>query len=338
MLTSPRQGRTPDTDVSAVRLSIVVVNWNTRDLLLRLLGQLLPAGAPPRSFEVVVVDNASSDDSVAATSAAFPADRFPQVRLLAAERNGGFAYGVNRGITAARGDWLLLLNTDTDVDPAAIERFVDAAERHADGGVFGPRITDEHGRTQPSTWRRHGALRPLFDAIGFARLLDRRTAAAAETRVDCVSGCVFLLRRAALQRAGGMDERFFMYFEEADLCERIRRAGFAAWYLPSTAFVHAGGLSAGQARERTFLAFRESCLLYHAAWHGRATTEWVRACNLLGAALRWLLLAALHPVDRGRRRRLHGAAVRMLARPGLVRELCARPRLVPAVPPAPSRS
>lgn len=326
MLTSAQSSRTPSAPVPAPRLSIVVVNWNTRDLLLALLGQLLPAGGPPLSAEIVVVDNDSADDSVDAASKAFPA-----ARILRAPRNGGFAYGVNHGIAEARGEWILLLNTDTVVRWDEIERLLAEADKHPDGGIYGPRITDEHGNAQSSAWPRHGVLRPLFDALGLARWLDRRNAPSAATTVDCVSGCVFLVRREALARAGGMDERFFMYFEEADLCERVRRQGFRIWYLPSTSFVHQGGLSAGQAARRTFLAFRESCLLYHAAWHGRLLTEWVRACNLLGSLLRWLGCWLLLPLDRRGRRHLHGAAVAMLLRPGLVRDLCARPRIVPEV-------
>jgi GT2 family glycosyltransferase len=312
--------------VQGPRLSIVVVNWNTRDLLLRLLRQLLPAEDPRADTEVVVVDNDSSDGSADAASAAFPT-----AVVVRSGRNGGFAFGVNRGIAHARGDWILLLNTDTEIAKGAIARFVDEAAAHGDGGVFGPCITDERGTPQPSSWPDHGVLRPLFDALGLARWLDRRTAPAAAGAVDCVSGCVFLIRRAALAAAGAMDERFFMYFEEADLCRRVRRAGFAVRFQPATAFVHHGGLSAGQAAERTFLAFRESCLLYHAAWHGRLLTEWVRACLLLGGLLRWAALALLFPLDRAGRRRLHGAAVRMLLRPALVGELCRRARIVPAV-------
>ncbi|MGE3174347.1 MAG: glycosyltransferase family 2 protein [Planctomycetota bacterium] len=302
-------------------LSIVVVNWNTRELLLRLLAQLAPSAAA--ATEVIVVDNASSDGSADAAERAFPG-----ARLVRAPENGGFAYGVNRGIAAARGEWILLLNTDTDVDRAELDRFVAEAAAVPAGGVFGPRIVDEHGAVQSSTWRRHGLWRPLLDALGFARLLDGAAPPQGTAEVDCVSGCVFLIRRAALEQTGALDERFFMYFEEADLCARVRAAGFGVFHLPATAFVHAGGLSATQAAERTFLAFRESCLLYHARWHGRLGTEWVRACLLLGTALRWTAMALL---GRAARRRLHGAALRRLLRPGLVRELCARPRRVPAV-------
>ncbi len=137
MLTSAQSSRTPSAPVPAPRLSIVVVNWNTRDLLLALLGQLLPAGGPPLPAEIVVVDNDSADDSVDAASKAFPA-----ARILRAPRNGGFAYGVNHGIAEARGEWILLLNTDTVVRWDEIEP------------------TDLHRHTQ------HG-MRALLEAAGF---------------------------------------------------------------------------------------------------------------------------------------------------------------------------
>ena len=186
--------------------------------------------------------------------------------------------------------------------------------------------------------RTPGAIHPVArrnwetgrDALFLGRLAESAQPNGAGD-VDCVSGCVFLIRRAVLAETGGFDERFFMYFEEADFCERVRGAGHRVRFLPETAFVHEGGLSAAQSAERTFVAFRESTLLYHAAWHGRLMTEWVRLCLLLGVTLRlcaWSVLAAL-----GRRNRagLYGSAFGMLVRPGLVGALCRRPREVPAI-------
>jgi N-acetylglucosaminyl-diphospho-decaprenol L-rhamnosyltransferase len=303
------------------RLSIVIVNWNTRALLLRLLGELLPEGGPPMACEVIAVDNASSDDSAAAAAAAFPA-----AIVLRQPVNGGFAYGVNRGVEQARSEWVLLLNTDTEVSQAAITAFVAEAEKQPGAAVFGPRIVDERGAVQHSVWGRHRPWRHLLDALGLARLLDRAPRPGGAVDVDCVSGCVFLIRRIALERVGCFDERFFLYFEEADFCERVRRAGMRVRWLPATSFVHRGGLSAVQAAMRTFVAFRESCLLYHAAWHGRVATEFVRGCLLLASLLRMPLLRLAGRRDRAR---LHAAAVRYLCRPRLVKQLCRRARAVP---------
>ena len=298
-------------------LSIVVVNWNTRELLLRLLAKL------PPSAEVLVVDNASTDGSAEAAARAFP-----EAIVMPQPHNGGFAYGVNRGLERARGQWILLFNTDADGSWNEIDRFVAAAAREADAAVFGPKIVDEHGNVQTSAWRAHLPRHALPEAL----FLDRFGAHAqpvVATDVDVVSGCVFLIRRAVLAKVGGFDERFFMYFEEADFCARVRRAGWLVRWLPDGSFVHAGGLSAGQAAQRTFLAFRESRLLYHAAWHGRLLTEWVRACLLLGVLLRLVMWCVLALLGRRHRVKLYAAATVMLARPGLVGELCRRPREIP---------
>ena len=305
-------------------LSIVVVNWNTRDLLLALLARL--ATAPTLPHEVLVVDNQSADDSVAAVR-----ERFPAVVLLPQPKNGGFAYGVNRGLERAQGRWILLLNTDAEADWEQLARFVAAAEREPHAAVFGPRITDEHGIVQRSTWRHHRPAHCLPQALGLGRLLpDPMPTAAAD--VDCVSGCVFLLRAELLGSVGGFDERFFMYFEEADYCRRVQAAGHRIRWLPDASFVHEGGLSAAQSARRTFVAFRESCLLYHAAWHGRLATEYVRACLVLGCLLRLLLWCGLALLGRRHRVGLYAAALRTLLRPGQVGELCRRPRELPSLP------
>ncbi|MBM4059511.1 MAG: glycosyltransferase [Planctomycetes bacterium] len=308
-------------------LSIVVVNWNTRDLLLALLGRLLPD--PPLPCELIVVDNDSGDGSAAAARAAFPA-----AIVLPQPRNGGFAYGVNRGLERARGRWVLLLNTDAEATWPALQALLAAADREPGAAVFGPRIVDECGRGQRSTWQQHLPRHYLPRALGLDLLVSARAPAAAAD-VDNVSGCVFLIRGAVLREVGGFDERFFMYFEEADFCERVRAAGHRVRWLSEPCFVHAGGLSAAQAAERTFVAFRESCLLYHAAWHGRGWTEWVRACLVLGMLLRWCVWAVAALVGRRDRAGLYAAALRRLARPGCVGELCRRPREVPDLRGAP---
>ncbi|MBL8754891.1 MAG: glycosyltransferase family 2 protein [Planctomycetes bacterium] len=302
-------------------LSIVVVNWNTRELLLGLLRRLFTAPALP--FEVLVVDNQSADDSVARAQA-----EFPQAIVLPQPKNGGFAYGVNRGLERARGRWILLLNTDAEASWDDLAKFVAAAEQEPGVAVFGPRIVDEHGTTQRSTWQRHLPRHYLPQALFLGRFTEAPLPQRAED-VDCVSGCVFLIRADVLPQVGGFDERFFMYYEEADFCGRVRAAGHRVRWLPDASFLHVGGLSAAQSAMRTFVAFRESCLLYHAQWHGRPWTEWVRACLVLGMALRlvaWLVAGLLGKKSRAP---LYWAGLKPLLRPGHVGELCRRPREVP---------
>ena len=114
-----------------VRVSIVIVNWNTRDLLLGLLGSLLPDGSPAAGTEVIVVDNQSQDGSVEAAH-----ELFPHAHVVAETHNFGFAHGVNRGIAVARGEWVLLLNTDAEADPKTIAALVAEADLHPDAAIF----------------------------------------------------------------------------------------------------------------------------------------------------------------------------------------------------------
>ncbi|MBL8730564.1 MAG: glycosyltransferase family 2 protein [Planctomycetes bacterium] len=303
-------------------LSILIVNWNTRDLLLALLGRLFPT---PMPCEVIVVDNQSGDDSVAAARAAFPA-----AIVLAEPKNGGFAYGVNRGLERANGRWVLLLNTDAEASWTEIERFLAAAETHPDAAVFGPCVVDEHGRPQRTTWKRHLPRHALTEALFLDGLFPER-APTTDTEIDCVSGCVFLIRRSMLERIGGLDERFWMYYEEEDFCERVRQAGSHVRWLPAARFVHYGSFSANLAAEKTFLAYFESRLLYHAAWHGRFWTEWVRACLLVGHSIRLVGWCGMALLGRRHRVRQYRKLVGRLLRPGLIGALCRQPRQVPPV-------
>lgn len=316
----------PAANTATIDLSIVIVNWNTKELLLQLLPQLRPPVAARYHIEVIVVDNASGDGSGDAVR-----EHHPEVQLLPQTQNGGFAFGVNRGAAAARGRYAMLLNSDTDVQWAAIERFLADADAQPDGMVFGPRVTDENGNVQLTAWM---AARPIDYWFGAVIPNFNRPAPGPidqDHEVDCVSGCAFLIRRDALERLGGLDERFFMYFEEADYCQRVRQVGGAVWFLPGATFVHHGGLSANKAKKRTFLALQESCLLYHVVWHGRWATECVRLALLCGFALRLCCALLLRLVGRGQRLGLFWAAVMLLSRPGLVAALARRPRLVPTL-------
>ncbi|MBK8095782.1 MAG: glycosyltransferase family 2 protein [Planctomycetes bacterium] len=312
----------------APELSIVIVNWNTRELLLALLGQLFTSAAGA-GVEVIVVDNDSADGSVAAAQQAFP-----RAIVLPQQKNGGFAYGVNRGIEAASGAWILLLNTDTEVTWPALDAFVATARRHPKAAICGPRIVNDDGSLQRSVWRRH-LPRDYLPFVARFRAAAREILGAQP--VDNVNGSVFLIRRTALQQLGALDERFFMYFEEADLCERARRAGMEVMYLPEQTFVHAGGLSSkGSAKLRTYLAFKESCLLYHAQWHGRAWTEFIRFWLWAGLWPRLFAALLLTAIGRGPKPGVFWAGLKLLSRPGLVGELCRRPRQVLAVGAGPS--
>ncbi|HHI80083.1 MAG TPA: glycosyltransferase family 2 protein [Planctomycetes bacterium] len=288
-------------------ISLVIVNWNTKDLLLGLLQSLDPESSGwKRPVEVLVVDNDSSDGSVEAVREAYP-----WVHLLPQKENLGFAGGVNRGLERARYPWVCLVNTDVVARPEAFEALLEYAERHPEAGVVGPRILNEDGSLQNSFRRFPSIWMQVCLSLWFHRLAPNSPLLNGErysgTRfeqpapVDYVSGCLFLMRRDLIDKIGGLDEGFFMYFEETDFCQRTWKAGYEVHYAPVSTFAHHAGASAKKARKRTFLAFRRSQIRYMKLHKGRFAAFWMRLAMMLFLLLRvpvWLLLS-LMPGERG---------------------------------------
>ncbi len=232
-----------------------MVNWNTRDLTLACLTSLYENTTQTR-FEVILVDNGSADGSADAI-----AQHFPKVRLLREHDNHGFAKANNIAAQVADGDYLLLLNTDTVVQPGAIDALFGFAERNPAAGIWGCRTVFGDGTLNPSSaW---GKITP-WSAVTFASGLKKTFAKTAffnpegiggwlrdsERQVDIVSGCVFLIKRAFWNQLGGFDLTFFMYGEEADLCARARDVGAKPMITPTAQFVHYGGGSAIRAADQ----------------------------------------------------------------------------------------
>jgi N-acetylglucosaminyl-diphospho-decaprenol L-rhamnosyltransferase len=238
-------------------LSIIIANWNTAALLKNCLASI------PSAVEVIVVDNASTDDSVTMV-----AHDFPRVRLIRNSENAGFARANNQGWRASAHEFVLFLNSDTLVPPDALRQLVEFMRVHSDAGVCGPRLARADNSTQPFAFG--GDPTPAYLLRrGFARLILHRTLHDWETRepqsVDWVSGACSLVRHAALERVGGWDEKFFMYFEDNELCLRLRRAGWKIFYNPHVTITHLGGASLVQNKTRT--QFYDASLRYFYAKH-----------------------------------------------------------------------
>lgn len=228
-------------------VSILVVSYNTRDMTLACLESV--ARETRLSHEVIVLDNDSTDGSAEAIAA-----RFPDLALIRPGRNLGFAAGNNRAAAAARGEFLLLLNPDTEVLDGAIDRLVAVARAHPGAGIWGGRTLFADGRLNPSSVRADFTPFSLFcQAVGLARLFPHSPRLNAEDYggwrrdtprgVDVVSGCFLLIDHALWQRLGGFDEWFTMYGEETDLCLRARALGAAPLFSPEPVIVHHGGAS-----------------------------------------------------------------------------------------------
>lgn len=311
-LSGGRPTRTP--------LSVILVSWNTRDLTLAALGSFLPAR--DSSTEVIVVDNASTDGSANAIEAAFPS-----VRVVRNDRNVGFAAGVNMGVRISRHPLLLLLNPDTRVLGDALSRLVDYADAHPQVGIVGPRVLNEDGSLQASRFRFPSLLNQLLSAtylyqlVPGSRFFNRERLGGREAMrpeaVDAVSGCCFLVRRSVLDRVGLLDEDYFMYAEETDLCYRAWQAKFEVHFVPTATIVHVGGGSSRLASRRSFLEYRRSILRFFHKHRGPIPTQAARALLLLFLVARlpyWTIRARRGP-DReaaATRVALHRAGVRFL--------------------------
>ena len=250
-------------------LSIVIVSFNARADLERCLTSL--AAAPPRmDHQVIVVDNASADGA-----ADMVEQRFPGVRLLACASNLGFARANNLGIRVATGRLVLLLNPDTIVPEGAIDRLCQRLDARPDAAAIGPRLVDLDGRVEMSCGPMPSALGEAWQkavgalhARGVGPVVRRVEAnARAERSVAWVSGACLLVRRADAERAGLFDERFFLYWEDADFCASLRALGREVLFSPVAEVVHARGRSAATDRRRVKDAYRRGQLAFYAKHH-----------------------------------------------------------------------
>jgi N-acetylglucosaminyl-diphospho-decaprenol L-rhamnosyltransferase len=245
-------------------LSIIIVSWNTRDLLTYLLTSLC-AESGELAVQIIVVDNASTDDS-----AAMVAERFPQVVLICNQDNIGYARANNQGIRQASGRYVLLLNSDVVLTSGALTGLVDFMDIHLGVGACSPRLLTADGAPQAYAFGSDPSLLYLLRR-GLNRLIRNRPlhnwAVDAVQHVDWVSGACLLLRREALAQVQGLDEAFFMYFEDVDLCLRIRQQDWRICYVPDLEVTHLGGQSLQQnpaARQ----AYQQSLRYFYARHYG----------------------------------------------------------------------
>jgi GT2 family glycosyltransferase len=240
-------------------LSICIVNWNTRELLRACLHSLYRY-PPDEPFEVIVVDNASTDGSAEMVRQAFP-----QVILIANSENRGYAHGNNQAIQRARGEFILLLNPDTEVQAGTLQRAIDFLQAHPEVGAIGAKQLFPDGRVQPSVRGFPTPRNLLFEVLGLARLCPHSRLFAAYRMhwftydrpmpVDQPMGTFLMVRRVVVEQVGLMDEAFPLFFNDVDWCYRIWQAGWQIWFVPEVQIVHHGGASTRQVRPA---ALRES--------------------------------------------------------------------------------
>jgi GT2 family glycosyltransferase len=228
-------------------LSVVIVSWNTCEVLRRCL-TALEAESKQLLPEVIVVDNGSRDGTVEMV-----AREFPQVRLIDAGRNLGFAAANNLVFRIARGKYVVLLNSDAFLRPGALQKALEHMESEPQTGLAGGRLIGQDGSWQPSARHFPSLLNDFLSMSGLAhrfrtsRFFGRADRTWAdplqEADVDWVPGAFSIIRASVLDQVGIFDESFFLYYEEVDLCRRIKAAGYAVRYWPDVVVVHLGGES-----------------------------------------------------------------------------------------------
>ncbi|MGB9911230.1 MAG: glycosyltransferase family 2 protein [Microgenomates group bacterium] len=222
-------------------LSIIIVSFNVGKLLKECIESILK-NKNELSYEIIIVDNASTDNSVKIVKKL----GVKELRVIENKKNLGFAKAVNQGIKKARGDYILLLNPDTKVKPGSLKNLLSFAKSHPDVGVIGAKLINPDGSIQssvyhfPSLWR---AFKEFW--LGEKGAYEKYTPLGEKPlEVDAVTGAVMLISRKTIKKIGLFDERYFMYFEDLDYCRRVKKAGLKIYYLPTVKILHHHGQSA----------------------------------------------------------------------------------------------
>lgn len=278
-----------------MKLSIIIVSWNVRDLLERCLRSIVER-AFEAPYEVIVIDNASVDGSVAMVR-----EKFPHVNLIENTENKGFAVACNQGIRESAGGYVFFLNPDSEITEGLIEKLTGYLDAHADVGIVAPQVRNADGSIQSSIQRfptPASQLGVLFK-VGrfFPRLLSHYYATdfdytKDEQDVDQSDGAALLIRKAALGGLGGFDERFFLWFDEVDLCRRVKNAGWRIVYCSRVHIIHHSGKSFAQKgileKQRLFFTSCAQYLRKHCGTRG-----------LLAAAIMKIAVAIFSVLDAG---------------------------------------
>lgn len=308
------------TKSNEIDLSILIVNWNTAQLLERCLDSIARTQSdhPELRIETIVVDNASKDASVEQVS------RFhPRVKLIVNDTNQGFARANNQAFQASQGKYLLLLNPDTELVENALRRLVDFMEDHPEAGAAGPLIVDHQGEVQDSCYPLPSLGRELwrlFHLDGLREVASYRLSKwdpSVAREVDVLQGACIILRRSALPNSSQvLSEQYFIYSEDVDLCYRLQQRGWKNFWVPESRIVHYGGQSTRQMPTPMFLQLYRAKIeffrLHRGVWAARcykmilaaASVPRILVAPLLGTVSRhkeyftlskhyWLLLRTL---------------------------------------------
>lgn len=284
-------------------LSVIIVSYNTCRMTLSAVQSVLDQAAEI-SLEVIVVDNDSKDGTVDFLRECFP--DMTNIKIIANQHNGGYAYGNNIGIAHSRGRYVLVLNPDAEIRAGALSKAVTYLDTAPEVGVLGCRVRYEDG-TQQSTLFRYPTLRQLIFGLFVPNRLTRRVAWLGDPRyaslsrdkiqdVEVVAGCFMMVPRHVIDAVGQMNDRFFMYSEESEWCWRIAKAGWRIRYHPDIEILHHGAASTGHISPWKSVEIAKGQILFLRFTRG-PTVAWAGALILLmGDLLKAVYFVALVPV------------------------------------------
>ena len=287
-----------------MKLSIVILCWNDRDVIVNCL-QSIYDSTHSIPFEVIVSDNGSTNDTIEVIR-----KKFPQVHVIENGSNLRFSKGNNVGIQASKGEYVLILNPDTLIHDGALDKLVQFADQQPKAGAFGCRVLNPDGTYQVSA-RPFATIRGAWIAALYLRWLgyfsdlflsDSYPGWKGDTQrtVGWVSGCFILIRSELVKRMGGFDEQFFYYYEDMDLCHRVWDAGFSIMFNPQMTITHLGGQTTKRSPKAFVLDSQITRYRYYYKYFGRRGVQASRRAILASLFLRRLgygFLQLISPSD-----------------------------------------
>jgi len=257
-----------DHNADKIDLSVIIVNWNTRDLLRDCLNSVYQTISGP-AFEIIVVDNCSTDGSVTMLE-----KEFPSVIRIANRENKGFGAANNQGFSIMKGEYALLLNSDAVLTPGAVSKLWDFCRCHEKAAIVCGQLLNADGSKQNSVASFPSLLTlavntSLLEYLFPRRYPSKRYEHTSPIEVDSAIGACMMIRKKALEEAGAFDERYFFFFEETDMAYTMRRKGWRIYQVPDAVIYHFQGQSIGhQARSR--IEFYRSRYQFLEKWHSPA--------------------------------------------------------------------
>lgn len=243
-----------------INISVIIVSFNTKKLLRKCLASIEKMETGDWRLETIVIDNASFDGSPEMIK-----KEFSQVKLIANKKNQGFAKANNQALQQAQGEYCLLLNSDTEVKSESLEKLIEFAQNHPEAGVIGARLLNPDGSIQPSAYH----FPTLWRAIN-EYWLDKKgeyekyaPAGIKPIEVEAVTGAAMLIPKRTIKKICLLDERYFMYFEDLDYCQRVRQVGLNVYYLPKAEILHHHGKSASKVGAKAFQYLNQSSKIYN---------------------------------------------------------------------------